>query len=553
MVGLFQTIMDQIFGSSSPPPDVLADDGGLAEFAKQYAAQMEEEKKFGKKPSVSGDDVIHIQQGRHGARAYLLDTSAFYKALVKELRPSIPPVTEGILKTRCGEKGVGYMHVDAFYAFHIHRNDAIEEYNAALGIIDEIGARLLGDRYTSGERKPDIAMTRVLAQDMINPDGTFNIQRAKKAIKLVVEKNISGPTDTNWQDGKISIEATDPTQYVPLPPRPAKKDHGDWKTQKKPAKNKQDNDENTSAPTKNNPPSVQQWQSTTTGHNAQNNPEAKTARSWLDTPQPSHKNTETELAAQTLPPKSLGVQPSRLRQIGDVVLAFHPTWQHQTERVDCYVGFAFRHQDNRIFKDDQFYPPSAPAKTIRRIDKAIAKQSVQHLERTSQLDQKTIFLPFHLESILAEKKYSALKPLHNLPEQIRHRLRIEIIGLGELKSHEALFKAIQLHHSYLPHIGIRTETQNIARDILENRDISFISYDMSQSSPNAHNTKQLSDIAQTAHTHEKYLCLWGVQNKQDIERALQEQSAYLNGRGLAKDMRKPGKIVPLPASKILLG
>ncbi|GGF69277.1 hypothetical protein GCM10011332_24330 [Terasakiella brassicae] len=550
MVGLFQTIMDQIFGSASPPPDMLADDGGLAEFAKQYAAQMEEEKKFGKKPSVSGDDVIHIQHGRHGARAYLLDTSAFRKALVKELRPSIPPVTEGILKTRCGEKGVGYMHVDAFYAFHIHKNDAVEEYNAALGIIDEIGARLLGDRYTSGERKPDIPMTRVLPQDIVNPDGTFNIQRAKKAIKLVVEKNISGPTDTNWQDGKISIEATDPTQYVPLPPRPAKKDYGDWTTQPTRARPTETN-LTPSTPTKNNPPPAQQWQSTI-GQKAQHSHEAKTARSWLDTPQPSPANTAAERQAQTLPPKSLGVQPTRLRQLGDVVLAFHPTWQRHTERIDCYVGFAFRHQDNTLFKGDQFYPASAPAKTIHRIDKAIAKQGVQHLEHTSQLDQKTIFLPFHLESILAEKKASPLNPLHNLPEQMRHRLRIEIIGLGQLKSTEALFKALQLHQNDLPHIGIQIENQDIPRDILENEAISFVSYDMSLSSPNTHHTSHLSAIAKMAHKYKKHLCTWGVKNKQDIERALQEQSAYLNGRGLARDMRKPGKIIPLPASRMLL-
>ncbi|WP_417822059.1 hypothetical protein [Terasakiella sp.] len=565
MVGLFQTIMDQIFGSPSPPPDMLADDGGLAEFAKQYAAQMEEEKKFGKKPSVSGDDVIHIQHGRHGARAYLLDTSAFRKALVKELRPSIPPVTEGILKTRCGEKGVGYMHVDAFYAFHIHKNDAVEEYNAALGIIDEIGARLLGDRYTSGERKPDIPMTRVLPQDIVNPDGTFNIQRAKKAIKLVVEKNISGPTDTNWQDGKISIEATDPTQYVPLPPRPTKNDYGDWKTQKKPVKDKHVTDwsaqptrarstetnSTPSTPTKNNPPPSQQWQSTTE-QKTHNNHEAKTARSWLDTPQSPPDNTATEPQAQTLPPKSLGVQPTRLRQLGDIVLAFHPTWQRHTERIDCYVGFAFRHQDNTLFKGDQFYPASAPTKTIQRIDKAIAKQGVQHLEHTSQLDQKAIFLPFHLESILAEKKYSPLKPLHNLPDQTRQRLWIEIIGLDELKSSEALFKALQIHQNYLPHIGIQIEDQDIPRDILENEAISFVCYDMSLSSPNTHHKSHLSTIAKMAHKHKKHLCTWGVKNKQDIERALQEQSAYLNGRGLARDMRKPGKIIPLPASRMLL-
>ncbi|WP_419799998.1 hypothetical protein [Terasakiella sp.] len=274
MVSLFQTIMDRIFGSPSPPPDVLADDGGLAEFAKQYAAQIEEEKKFGKKPSVSGNDVIHIQHGRHGARAYLLDTSAFRNALVKELRASITPVTEGILKTRCGEKGVGYMHVDAFYAFHIHKKDAVEEYNAALTIIDEIGARLLGDRYTSGERKPEIPITRVLPQDILNPDGTFNLPRAKKAIKLVTEKNISGPTDTNWQNGEISIEATDPAQYVPLPPHPAKKDYGDWEIQKVPTKDKQEADWrvqpattqsiNTPPPIKSSPPPPEQkWQSET--------------------------------------------------------------------------------------------------------------------------------------------------------------------------------------------------------------------------------------------------------------------------------------------------
>jgi len=603
MASFFQTIVGRIFGSSEPE-DQLPDDGGLGEFAKQYAKQLEEEAKYGKKPGVSAEDVMQVQQGRHGARAYLLDTTDFRNAILKELRPSVAPITEGILKTRCGEKGEGFMNVEALYAFHLRKKDAVEEYNAAIGLIDEIGERLLGDRYVTGERKINVPVVQMEVEDLLTKNGTFNVRKVKKALKMIRETNTHGPAEIDWEKSEVKRIEGDP-EWVPNEVVKVDKQQGDWQKQEISKKEqeqkswqaietqkKEENQKQWQAiETQKVDESAQQWQKV-----EQQQKDARPAEKWKkeesDKPVKDPKQQEwkkkeeapkkdvvtaqewglsSELS-QSLPaaenkmeqqpkpeekpkpkPKKTEVQPTNLRQIGEITLAFRPTWQTREECINTYAGFAVRKVDGTVYSADTLYPDGASDKIIGRIDKAIAKQAAQHLEQTAQLNEKKIILPFHISSLSSELSRSPLKVLRELNVGMRNAVWIEIVGVDSSVSPPKVAAAIKAHSDKFKIFGLRFELGDVSRSMVERSQASFLSCDLDGSGTQSHRMIDgLSDLSQLARSHKKTVCTWGLRNRHDIEMALQEGSAFLNGHALAKDMRKPGKVIPVPASKLIV-
>jgi len=563
VAGLFQNLMNRLFGPPEPVED-LPDDGGLAEFAKQYAAQLEEEKKYGKKPGVTGDDVLHVQQGRHGARAYLLDTTDFRNAIVRELRPSVAPVTEGILKSRCGDKGSGYMHVGALYVFHLPSSDPVEEYNAALAIIDEIGARLLGERYITGERKLAVPAARILPEEIINEDGSFNVAKAQQAIKLVRAQKTKGPQDVEWQkDGRPRL-ADPPPEWVANTIEKQPKQQGDWQKQATPAKDEKSPGNWQSIPKTQTPGTPPAPANDTappapaqTAENWQSEPsqkqEATTARSWETPPTQTPPNPAQAytVAAPELPAK----QPVQtLDDLGEVFVGYRPTWCREHEAITCFTAFAFRRVAGNILKGDLLYPEQGDVTDIRRLDRAIAEQVAHHLLHTKQLAEKTIILPVHLLSLSTDKKHSPLAPLRDLDEDIRRSLWIEAIELESAGSAQSLEAHFKKHQDKFQTFGLRFNPDNIRRPLTQTPSAGFLSCDFDAGAlPIRRTVDVVSEIATMAQNANKQFCVWGLDKKSDITRALQENCAFFNGHALARDMRKPGKIVPLPASKLLMG
>jgi len=560
VASLFQNLMNRLFGPPEPIDD-LPDDGGLAEFAKQYAAQLAEEKKHGKKPGVTGDDVLHVQQGRHGARAYLLDTTDFRNAIVRELRPSVAPVTEGILKSRCGDKGSGYMHVGALYVFHLPPGDAVEEYNSALAIIDEIGARLLGERYITGERKLAVPAARVLPQDIINEDGSFNAAKAQQAIKLVRAQKTKGPQDVEWQkDGRPRLAAP-PPQWVENTIEKHPSQQGDWQKQDTPAKDKKSTGTWQTIPKTKAPPTPANDTTSPppaeTAQNWQNQPSEKqkatTARSWETTPTPSSLNpVEVQAAPSSTPPSKHPLQ--TLDELGDVFVGYRPTWCREHEAITCFTVFAFRRVAGNVLKGDMLYPAQGDSADIQRLDQAIGEQVAHHLRQAKQLEEKTIILPVHLLSLSADKKHSPLTPLRDLDENIRRSIWIEAIELESAGSAQSLEAHFKKHQDKFQTFGLRFDPDNIRRPLTQTPSAGFLSCDFDAGAlPMRRTTDVVNELAAMAHNAHKQFCVWGLDKKSDITRALQENCAFLNGHALARDMRKPGKVIPLPASKLLMG
>ena len=562
MATFIQSIVDRIFGHTETE-EVLPDDGGLAEFAKQYAAQLAYEEKHGATPGVAGNSVLHVQQGRHGSRAYLLDTTDFKKATMKELRLSIPPVTEGILKSRCGEKGKGYMNVSSMYVFNVKRKDSVEEYNAAMDIIDDIGHRLLGDRYVTGERKIAVPVAHVDPGDLLKDDGSFNMRKAKKAVNLVRDAQHHGPADIDWKTNEVRKQ----------------KENGEWETQHVASANKTENKEWQTQHHQKSEPEQKEWerlehkpqepkQSTwqaiksegngSSGGNAQTHQPhaATTEQSWGDIPdglsQPTQTETEASEPAEPIKPKVIPIQPARLRQIGEVELIFRPSWDSEKQKINTYFGWVRCTTNDDVIYGQHVYPTDLNDKYIHRIDKAIAKQAAQHLEQTPPREGMHIVIPVHYKSLLEEERKSPLKPLRDLDDEIRKAIWIEILWIDSNASPKQLTSAIKSHHDKFDVFGLRLEVDQISKPMIQRTGLQYISCDL-QSNPIKARTAaaQLPQFRNTAREFNLQVCCWNIQAKKNLQAAIKNHFSFINGPALAKSMAKPGKIIPVTADKIL--
>ncbi len=567
MAGFFQVILDRIFGSPDTE-DQLPDDGGLGEFAKQYAKQLEQEAKFGKTPSVSADDVLHVQQGKRGARAYLLDTTDFRKAIAKELQLSVAPVTEGILKSRCGEKGAGYMHIEALYAFKIRRENPVEEYNAAIDIIDQIGQRLLGDRYKTGEKRIDVPVASVLPEDVFDLDaGTFNVKKAKKAIKWIRETRTHGPAEINWEKGEVQASEGSgewkentvtklekkPADWQPQVIAFPQKENRQWQTQQNQQKAPLQGDWEKF----HNQP-VQSPRSRQLTSEQRPEKQATTAQAWFPSPdKPTQESAAADKKTGNFREKDMGLQvidPVQLRQLGTINISFRPTWRSRDEIIDCYAAHVYRKADDDLLSGMAIYSENMDEQALHRIDKAISKQVIQHLEQTQDLDKKTIIVPLHLNTLLMEGKRSALTGLRALDEAKRQRVWIEILGLNSNTSPKTVQIAIQQNRDFFAKLGIRFYMGDISRAVIERSTADFISSDLSDYGLQKHVLdKELPTLCHLAQPFQKDICIWGVNSKQELAACIKEKVSLINGNGLAKEMRKPGKIIPVNARRLLGG
>lgn len=599
MAGLFSTFFSSLFGSSHTK-DEEPDDGGLAEFAKQLAQELDEEAKSGKKRAgVSADNVLKVQQGSHGAKAYLLDTSDFQKVIAKELRDSVAPVTEGILKTRCGEKGAGYMNVHKLYVFNVRREDAVEEYNAAMDVIDAIGERLLGDRYTTGERMK-IPVATIIPDEFFTPNGSFDLKKANQTVDWVRESGTHGPANVNWETGEVSVAVGAPN-WKPNKTTPidvqnkewqeqhhtsAQKISGEWQeiapTQKK-VEEKQWSEINVPKPEKTSPkewseiknPAAEEAQTATNTEQPAAIPAEEKQWSTINVPKPEKAtpkewseiekstaeetsleiNTEqpTPIRAEIKQPVIEKVEPTNLKQLGTLILAFRPSWLAREETINTYAGCAYRKVSGVVLTGEQIYPDDYDPAIILKIDQALADQALIHLKQTNHIEQKTIVLPFHFISLAQQN--SPLKNLLELDETIRKSIWIEIVGLGSNASPNRISTIISTYQGKVGAIGLRFDLGEVSRAMIERSKADFLSCDVESSTLHGLQMRgleqDLPDLLNMAKTCKMDMCTWGLRNRQDLMFALQEGSTLINGHALAKEMKKPGKIIPVSAGKLI--
>jgi|GEM_PF-1547571 len=568
MAGLFSTLFSNLFGSSDTKEEE-PDDGGLAEFAKQLAQELDEEAKSGKqRAGVSADTVLKVQQGSHGAKAYLLDTSDFRKVIAKELRDSVAPVAEGILKARCGEKGAGYMNVLNLYVFNVRRKDPVEEYNAAMDIIDAIGERLLGDRYTTGERMK-VPVATIVPDELFTPNGTFDFKKAKQTVDWVRESGAHGPADVNWETGEVSVAVGSPN-WQPNKTTPidvqnkewqeqhhttAQKKSGNWQalnhTPKKASKG--DWQEITPAPKK---VEEKQWSAIDVPK-----PEKTAPKEWSEIETPVAEEAEIEIKteqpatirAEVEQPVIQKVEPTNLKQLGTVVLAFRPSWLAREEKINTYAGCAYRKVSNVVLTGEQVYPEDHDPAVILKIDQALAEQARIHIKQTHKIEQKIIVLPFHFISLAQQN--TPLKDLLDLDETIRKSIWIEIVGLGSNASPNRISTIISTYQGKFSAIGLRFDLGEVSRAMVERSKANFLSCDVEASTLHGLQMRgleqDLPDLLNMAKACKMDICTWGLRNRQDLMFAIQEGSTLINGHALAKEMKKPGKIIPVSAEKLI--
>ncbi len=102
---------------------------------------------------------------------------------------------------------------------------------------------------------------------------------------------------------------------------------------------------------------------------------------------------------------------------------------------------------------------------------------------------------------------------------------------------------------------MRLELGDISRSLIERADLHFLSCDVEASRQFGlqmrdlkHNLPELSKLAKSK---ELQLCTWGLRDQNDFQKTLREGSHYINGRPIAKDIRRPGKVIPVAASKLM--
>ncbi len=560
MSGFLSQIISQIFGRDEEP-EALPDDGGLGDFMKQLSQEIELEEKTGRRPSVKAGDVLSVQQGRHGSRTYLIDSGDFRKAIVAELRESVAPVIEGILKTRCGEKGTGFMNVKALYVFHIHREDAVSEYNAAMDIVDDIGFRLLGDRYLKEDRQVNIPVAQVLPEDLFDLSGKFNLKKAKKSLKWVRDTHTHGPAGVDWEKGEAKIAEGAPDRVAEERPEKESID-GDWEKQQHET-TPEDRGDWEEIKVKRKP--QKQWESLKPKPALKKvgpaKPAAKktetiaTERAWGDlTPQPPSPPKKAKPKLKRARPKPVAAKPvrvhsSNLEELGVISLGFRPTWQASQEKIATFVAYPYRKFDESILEGESIYPKDGNPVSILKIDQAIAKQTAKHLLRTRKVEEKTIVLPLHLKSLLVEHELSPLRDLRELDPVRRKSIWIEIIGIEETASASEIKAAVTNHRDKFMTFGVRFKTETANRSLIEQTKVDFLSCDFN-TSPQA-SRQSLPGFLAMAKTNNLESCTWGIHNQDDLHIALQEGSAFINGQALAKELRRPGRIVSMPADTLV--
>ncbi len=581
MVSLLKSITERLFGPQKPQK-AEPDDGGLAEFAKQFAKQLEHEEKFGKGPSVSADDVLSVQRGRFGSKSYMLDTSDFRKAIVPELRESIAPVAEGILKTRCGEKGSGYMVVRHLYVFHPRRKDPVEEYNAAMDIIDDIGERLLGDRYVTGERRINVPVAQIKPDEMFKSDGTFNFVRAKKAIKFIREAGTHGPATVDWENGDVK-EAQGAPEWVKKNPDAQNKEFKEWQTQKHKAGDKVKGDWKKQShqhlkkeqgewqKVEQSPKDTTQKTWSAIEHEKKEAPaqswkmaetkksEETTAKSWADLDVRGAKKVKNTIASEqtkrkTPPPEPKTAPVPLPSKVGIVRFAFRPSWNADKEKINTFAACAYRKIDNTVSHGEQIYSEDLDVKDIYEIDRLLSEQAAEHLKNTSDLTEKIIIIPLHVESLAAPKRESPIKSLRQLSAEIRNAVWIEIVGITPKTSPHKITELIKAHQYKFKNFGLRCELGDLSRPLIERSGVQFISCDVEASMSHGLKMRRLDqdlpDLIQLAQQFGKTTCTWGIRNAKDMRYAVKEGCGYVNGLALAKELRRPGKIVAMSASRL---
>lgn len=592
MAGFLSNLISRIFGSNEPDEDELPDDGGLGEFAKQLAKELEEEEKSGKRASVSANTVLSVQQGRHGSKTYLLDSRDFRKAIAQELRDSVAPVIEGILKTRCGDKGTGYMNVKHLYIFHVHRDDPIEEYNAAMDIIDDIGMRLLGDRYLKGDRKVHIPVAQVLPKDLFDLNGKFDFKKASKSVDWIRQVGAHGPASVDWESGDVRVAEGAP-DWVPNEVTPIDKQLGNWETQqhraqtqdrgdwqkqehaahkkdlgdwekmepKKQAESKKDWEQ---IERKSQPGEEKKWEK------IENTPhEPTTEQAWTEVtptsgtpsgevekkPEQKEESKKPEPKPDVKTEQPIRVHATNLQGLGIINVGFRPTWQASKQTINAYAACPYRKVNDAIFMGEQVYPDDMNPAAIQKIDEAIAAQAALHIQRTKQLEEKTVILAFHLSSLLVEQSSSPIKNLRDLDEAMRKSIWIEIVGLGSNASPNKINTAISNHKDKFEIFGTRFELGDLSRSLIERSQANFLSCDVDASNTHGLQMRSLGhdlpELLNMAKTFNKTTCTWGIKNPGDLTVAIQNGSAFINGQALAKELRRPGRIIEMPVSKIL--
>ncbi|NVK19732.1 MAG: hypothetical protein HWE30_13610 [Methylocystaceae bacterium] len=564
MASFLKTLTDRLFGYQEDE-ETLPDDGGLGEFAKQFAKQLEREKQFGKGPTVSADNVLSVQQGRHGSKSYLLDTSDFKKAIMAELRDSVAPVCEGILKTRCGEKGTGFMCVRSLYIFHVYNKDPVAEYNAAMDIIDDIGERLLGDRYITGERRINVPVAQIEPDEMFNEDGSFNFSKAKKTIKFVREANIHGPVNVDWEKGEV-VQAQGSDEWVEQNIDQDDVDLGDWKEQvhqrkeqtqgqwqklehNNPIKEKIMQHEQPAKPVL----EQQDWKS---DDGVDHKNDGVTEVAWGDfiTDKAVGKTAETREKPK---PKAKAQEPDAVKPnpVGTLSLVFRPCWDRASRAINSYAGCPYRKDlHGTISFGDKIYE-GCPDPMIEEMDGILASQAARHIQATKDIEQKVIILPFHLHSLLAPKRTSPLKPLRQLQGDFRQSVQIEIIGIRSNTSLQHIKSAIKAHQHKFKVFGLRCELGDLSRSLVNNAGLQFLSCDVQASATTGLQVRKvkqdLADLHQFAGEHGASFYAFGLRDQNDLQNALREGASLINGRALAKEVRRPGKVIPVSPEKLI--
>jgi len=104
-------------------------------------------------------------------------------------------------------------------------------------------------------------------------------------------------------------------------------------------------------------------------------------------------------------------------------------------------------------------------------------------------------------------------------------------------------------------MGLRFDLGEVSRAMVERSKANFLSCDVEASTLHGLQMRgleqDLPDLYNMAKACRMDICTWGLRNRQDLMLAIQEGSTLINGHALAKEMKKPGKIIPVSVKKLV--
>jgi hypothetical protein len=455
-------------------------------------------------------------------------------------------IAEGVINLHLGAGNLFNRQGSDFFVLIFRTCDNSEGRRRAVTIAQELGTRLVGDRFVGAERPLALA-AEVDPADGLNEDGSINLDAVHAAVtqmRSLIAGQLAGdaaPPPSWLRGGAGSKEPEGPRRHLmpgAPPPRQAETDS------RPPIAMAPE-------PAAKAPPKDPKWQKL----DHQRAESAKAAPTWvaLDVGNAKRTAPEFEHAAD------LGAEP--LPADARLGLIWRPTWVAAGEAIGAYEariqrfdhdGATAQEGSRAYAKDDE-----PGANTLDRFRIAGALRDFRASDVAG--NNSTVVIPIHWLTMTAENRMEFLAPFADVTKQARdRRVVIELFGVPTDVKPMILGTAVAKARELCREVALRTRLTDPRAAMALDCGASQIGIDLAELTgaercDDDHLVSALQAFQAQAAKARLGAHVWGARRRKVIVGAVQAGFAMVNGPALMKDIPRPAKVLPAPKSRFTAG